>query len=191
MRLCSLIFACALYCENFVDDGHCFNLAQTDQTLACSGQTYLVASSHQTAKELSIYASVDPACYTSSPFQRQALYSQDQERDRSHDSATEKHRLALPVVQSYEWEACIMLPSLWRQMVRSWGRHRRWQSSLRPVASEPEKATGTCGQPSETEVTPTDQRQGTWRLHPQSKAEAESASQGQETSRDIDRKSVV
>lgn len=139
MRLCSLIFACALLCENFVNDGHCFDLAQKDQTLACSGQTHLVAPSHPTAKELCIYASVDPAGGTSSPFQRQALYGQSQERDRSHDSAAEKLRLALPVVQGHEWEACIMLPPLWRQMVRSRGRHRRWQPSLRSVASEPTK----------------------------------------------------
>ena len=184
MRLCSLIFACALLCENFVNDGHCFDLAQKDQTLACSGKTHLVASSHPTAKEFCIYASVDPASDTSSPLQRQALYSQGQERDRSHDSAAEKLRLALPVVQGHEWEACIMLPPLWRQMVRSWGGHRRWQPSLRSVASEPTKAAGSWGQPSETEVAPT-QRQGTWWLHPQSKTEAESASQGQEDSRHI------
>ena len=182
MRFGSLFSICVILGWNFADNGRCFDSSQKVKALACTGQTYVVVASNQSAEEFSNRAPVDSEGITEPSFPRQTFHKSDQERDRKHGSPEEEHRLAVSLVQGHEWQECPLLPTLWRKVVRSWGGQRgEWQSSICSVASEPERAPGLCRLSSATEVSQTDQGTGTRRLHSEPQAQTESASQGQET----------
>ena len=179
MRFPFLLFIGILSVGTLLNHDLCCDIASKNEALAGSGQTFVVASPHTATTVLTVNASVDPACDTGTSLQRQALYSQDQEGDLSHDTSCKKFRMVMPVVQSYERETCTLLPSLWWEMVRGWRGRCRGQSDLRTMAPEPAQENCTLRWPSATKIPTSQQRQGTRRTHAQSQTQAEPAPQGQ------------